>query len=293
MSKLAVLSDIHGVWPALRAVEADLAQYGVDQVVVLGDAVALGPSSPQVVHHILDQGWVVVRGNNELALLDYGTARAPAHWRDHSQFAPLGWLDRQMSPALKDAIAEWPDGLELRFKDAPSLRLAHGSPRSSIEGIYPTSTDEKIDAYLAGVGEETLLAGHTHLPLERRSGRWTVLNPGSVGFPIDGYPAAGYMLLEGNTEGWRATFRRVAFDRGAVLAEFERVGYEVEGGIIAQLVVETVRTSRPEVMPFLNWREERYPDQPLSPDMLAEFRREGARKRYMHPAYAAALEEGT
>jgi predicted phosphodiesterase len=39
MTKLAVLSDIHGVWPALKAVEADLARFDVDQVVVLGDAV--------------------------------------------------------------------------------------------------------------------------------------------------------------------------------------------------------------------------------------------------------------
>jgi len=289
MTVLAVLSDIHGVWPALQAVEADLAQFEVDQVVVLGDSVNLGPSSPRVVTHILEQGWVVIRGNNELALLDYGTARAPAEWQDRSQFAPLDWLNRQFSPALKAIIAAWPGTLELRYGDAPSLRLVHGSPRSAIDGIYPTSTGEEIGCCLAGTVEETVLAGHTHLPLDRTSGRWTVLNPGSVGIPIDGNPAASYLLLEGDAQGWRPTFRRLPFDHQPVLDEFERLGYEAEGGIIAQLVVETVRTARPEVMPFLRWRQDHHPDQPLDAGMLAEYRQDGAWLRYVHPAYAAAL----
>jgi hypothetical protein len=198
-----------------------------------------------------------------------------------------------MSSEHKASIAAWPDTLELRYKDAPSLRMVHGSPQSAIEGVYPTSTDEEIGSYLAGMDENTLLAGHTHLPLDRQSGAWRVLNPGSVGIPIDGTPDASYLVLVGNPKGWRPTFRRVPFDRNAVLDDFERVGFEAEGGIIAQLIVETIRTARPEVMPFLRWRAERYPDQPLNAQMLSEFRQEGSRASYMHPAYAAVANLGT
>jgi predicted phosphodiesterase len=37
MTKPAILSDIHGLWPALESILEDLSQFKVDQVVVAGD----------------------------------------------------------------------------------------------------------------------------------------------------------------------------------------------------------------------------------------------------------------
>ena len=45
MIKLAVLSDIHGNWPALQAVAADIDGWGPDVVLVNGDVVNDGPSN--------------------------------------------------------------------------------------------------------------------------------------------------------------------------------------------------------------------------------------------------------
>ena len=91
MTKLAVLSDIHGVWPALESVLEDLSQFQVDQVVVVGDLINLGPFSRKVVSCAVENDWIVVRGNNEDYLLDYGTPRAPKRWQDPTQYAMLGW----------------------------------------------------------------------------------------------------------------------------------------------------------------------------------------------------------
>jgi len=41
MTKLAVLSDIHGVWPALESVLKDLSQFKVDRIIVAGDLINL------------------------------------------------------------------------------------------------------------------------------------------------------------------------------------------------------------------------------------------------------------
>ena len=79
MTRLAVLADIHGNLPALQAVIADMAQFAVDQVVVAGDSVNWGPFSRQVMELIWAHRWPVIRGNNELYLLDYSDrARAGA-----------------------------------------------------------------------------------------------------------------------------------------------------------------------------------------------------------------------
>lgn len=57
--RLALLSDIHGNLPALRAVMADLARRGVDRVVNLGDSLS-GPLLPQATAEcLMAQDWLV------------------------------------------------------------------------------------------------------------------------------------------------------------------------------------------------------------------------------------------
>jgi predicted phosphodiesterase len=268
VTRLAVLADIHGNLPALEAVLADLASFPVDHVIVAGDVVNWGPFSAQVMERVTRAGWAVIRGNNEFYLLDYDTPRQPEHWRE---YVLLPWLCAQLRGRWPHVIAAWPDALSLRFPDAPPIRVVHGSPRSASEPIYPVSTEAEIETMLAGVDETTLIAAHTHLAMDRRVGRWHLLNPGSVGNPLDGLPGASYMLLDGDARGWRATFRRVPFDLEAVLREFERQRFLESYGVTAWLVVEEFKTMRLQVHPFNHWRARHRPAAPLTADLLAEF----------------------
>ena len=285
MTKLAVLSDIHGVWPALESVLEDLSQFQVDLVIVVGDLINLGPFSRQVVTYAIEHDWVVIRGNNEHYLLDYGTPRAPARWQDATQYAMLSWLDRQFDNELKRTVATWPDTLQLRFHDAPPIRLLHGSARSVRESIFPCAPVSEVEASLAGTSEQVVVTGHSHLPMQRTVGKWQIINPGSAGVPLDGEPSASYMLLEGNGSGWQPTFRRVPFDYAPLFREFERQGFAEECGIVAYLVIQTFRTARPQITPFLRWRDHKYPRQPLDREMLSEYLLHAPWEQYVQPAY--------
>ena len=285
MTRLAVLSDIHGVWPALQSVLEDLSQFQVDRVIAVGDLINLGPCSKQVVICAIENDWVVVRGNNEVSLLDYGTPRAPDRWQDATQFAMLGWLERQFDDELVNIMATWPDTLQLRFRDAPPIRLLHGSARSVHESIFPCAPDDKVREALAGTHEHVVVSGHSHLPMQRTVDEWQILNPGSVGVPLDGNASASYMLLEGDDNGWQPTFRRVPFDYSPVFREFDRQGFIEECGVVGYLVVQTLITSRPQITPFLRWRELKYPREPLDREMLAEYLLHAPWERYVEPAY--------
>jgi predicted phosphodiesterase len=272
VTRLAVLADIHGNLPALEAVLADLAQHPVDQVIVAGDLISWGPFSAAVVEHALAEGWATIRGNHEIMLLDYGTPRAPVAWEDLRAFPVPRWLHRQLAGPIRDQIALWPDTLSYRPPDAPPLRIVHGSPRHHSEPIYPGISEENLAPILAGIEEETIVAGHTHLPMDRQIGRWHVLNPGSVGMMLDGTLGARYLLLDGDAVGWRGTFRRVPFSNAALFAEFERQRFAEECGVIGQLIVEEFRTARLRIAPFLRWRQATCPDAPISAETLARFR---------------------
>jgi predicted phosphodiesterase len=270
MTRLAVLADIHGNLPALEAVAADLAAQSVDHVVVAGDVISWGPFPAAVVEEILSSGWAVIRGNAEFYLLDYNTPRAPAAWSDRTQFATLPLLCEQLA-ARHARIAAWPDTLSLRFPDAPPLRVVHGSPRSPWESLSPLRSDEEVAAMLMGVEETTIIAGHIHQIVDRTIDRWHILNPGSVGVPLDGCFAASYMLLEGDAVGWHPTFRRVPFDYGPLFAEFERQHFIERCGVIGRLIIAEFRTARIQVVPFLRWRAAHHPHAPITPALLEEF----------------------
>jgi predicted phosphodiesterase len=270
MTKLAIISDIHANLPALEAVIHDVSQFSVDHVIVAGDVINFGPFTQQVVQRVIENKWAVVRGNGELFLLDYGTPRAPKEWNNPIDFPIPPWLNRQLDGSSKNTIATWADTLTLRFSDAPSIRVFHATPQNHWDSLYPTLTDEKIAELLAGVEEATVVFGHTHLPMDRQSGKWHLLNPGSVGVPLDGQFTASYMLLEGGERGWQATFRRVPFDYEPIYSEFEKLGFIDECGVVGKLIVEVFKTARPQ-FGYVQWRTLHHPTEPSSMELLSEY----------------------
>jgi predicted phosphodiesterase len=273
VTRLAILSDIHGNSIALEAVLTDLAQFKIDQIVIPCDVVNWGPFSAQVVERVAREGWLIIRGNNEFYLLDYNTPRAPVEWSDVTRYPLLPWLNRQLNGRWHNVIAGWPDTLSLRFPDAAPLRVVHGSPRDNTESIFPSTPESEIDAMFANVEETTIVAAHTHIIIDQHVAGKHIVNPGSVGVPLDGLFTASYMLLDGNEDGWRATLRCVPFDYAPLFDEFERQGFVDECGVVGKLVVEEFKTPRLQLSPFIYWYEANCPRAPLALSLFDEFSR--------------------
>ena len=269
LTTLAVLADIHGNLPALEAVLADIeAQGGVDQVVIAGDVVNWGPFSAAVMERVTRDNRAIIRGNNEYYLLDYNTPRQPAHWQEYSL---LPWLHNQLEGHWQRVIASWPDEITLRFHNAPPIRMFHGQPNNPWHSIHPLMSDKEIATILRDVDTPTVIAAHSHLPLDRHITGQHLINPGSVGVPLDGTHQASYVLLEGTIDGWQTTFRRVDFDLDAVLREFERTQFVATYGVVARLVVKEFKIARLQVHPFHAWRHAEHPDAPESVELLQQF----------------------
>lgn len=269
MTRLAVLADIHGNLPALAAVMADMAQFAVAGVVVAGDTVNLGPFSAEVLDVVYDHNWAIIRGNNELYVLDYDTARAPTQWK-HYTLPPF--LHHQLGPERTTLLATMPDERSVRFRDAAPVRVVHGVPSDPWEGIFPHTTDADIQRLLSPISESTLIAAHTHIPLNRRVGRFHIINPGSVGNPLDGDLRASYMVIEGDHDGWEVIdHRRIAYDSAPLFAAFEKLRYEKLLGVTGRLVIEEFRTARLRLYPFWRWLAECYPGQAPTDALVEEY----------------------
>jgi hypothetical protein len=103
-----------------------------------------------------------------------------------------------------------------------------------------------------------------------------VLNPGTVGHPLDGHHEASYLLLDGREDGWWPTFRRLPVDPTSLLAECERQCYLEQWGPLGRLVIEEYRTAQTQVEPFLRWQASLAQTAPLTADLIDAFIRSRA-----------------
>jgi predicted phosphodiesterase len=233
--RLLVVSDIHANWPALQAIREE-----VDAVVCLGDLVSYGPFPRECVAWARERAGYVIRGNHDTALshgVDPGAA-------PHKRALALATLARHRQLLSADEIA-WLRGLpaDLRFRcDEYALHAFHASPTDPLFSyrITPELADDELRKEVAEVRADIVLVGHTHLPMSR--GAWTkvVLNPGSVGQPLDGDPRASYAVIEDGV----AEIRRVAYDIEATAAGIPGMGLPDEVG---EALISILRTGKPRV----------------------------------------------
>ena len=196
---LAVLYDIHGNLPALDAVLEETQLAGADHYLLGGDYALFGAWPAETVARLreLDATWI--RGNVDRWVDDPGEDDLPDEVRgaigrcrellDAETIAELG--------ALPDALVEG------------GVRYCHASPLSDLRSFPPEAGPED-EELLAGAAEARVVFGHTHLQFTRVGGVGTELvNPGSVGIPLDGDHRAAFALA--HPDG-RIELRRVEYD---------------------------------------------------------------------------------
>jgi diadenosine tetraphosphatase ApaH/serine/threonine PP2A family protein phosphatase len=112
----------------------------------------------------------------------------------------------------------------------------HGSPVSDVRSFLPEPAEEDAELLL-GVETRRVVFGHTHLAFRREGpGGVELVNPGSVGIPLDGDRRASYALVGGDGA---VEHRRVEYDHAASAAAIrERLG---EVGEVAARRIEQAR----------------------------------------------------
>ena len=282
MTRLAILSDVHGNLPALEAVIDDMAQFQPDHVVVAGDLINVGPFSAQVMQRIHDLGWATIRGNHEYYLLEHDTPRAPESRR---RWITLPLLYDQLKGRWYNTIAAMPDELTLQYPDGPPIRVMHGTPGNPFNALGRKSTDDEVRQMLNGIEEPTVISGHYHLSFEHHVDGWHSLNPGSLGVPLDGLQDANYLILDSAGDHWQPTFRRVPVDYAPLFAEFERQQFVEKCGAIGYLIVQQFHHARTVIASFDRWHKATCPDEPTTIPLVDEFLDSGDLWQYVAPHY--------
>jgi putative phosphoesterase len=169
--RVAALYDIHGNLPALEAVLAEVEQLAPDAVLVGGD-VSAGPFPVETLELLQALGdramWI--RGNADRELGE--------------------WPAQQLSDEQRAFLAGLPQTIVLDVDELGPVLFCHGSPHSDEEIITERSPDARLEVALAGVSQQVVVHGHTHVAYDREFGLYRLICPGSVGMPYADLPGA-------------------------------------------------------------------------------------------------------
>ena len=198
--RVAVLNDVHGNLPALEAVLGELEVVQPDLVVLGGDMV-LGPFPRETLETLLalNDRACFVRGNTDRQ--------------------PDGFVVDQLTVEQLAFLAGLPVSVSLDVDGLGPTLFCHGSPRSDEEIVTRLTPEERLAPMLAGVDEDVVVHGHTHVRYDRRSGAKRILCPGSIGMPYEEEPGAYWAALGPDVE-----LRRTPYDLEAAVGRIATSG---------------------------------------------------------------------
>ncbi|MFC5804884.1 metallophosphoesterase family protein [Streptomyces formicae] len=216
LSRAAVLSDIHGVLPALEAVLDEPDVRSAERIVLTGD-IAAGPQPAQVLDLLAELGdrAVWISGNADRELLEQRRGGGgPAASAD--RITP--WAAGELRDGHIALLGRLPRTVTLSVRGLGTVLFCHATPRDDEEVVVVDSRLDRWHEVFGGLDAEvrTVVCGHTHMPFVRLAHGRLVVNPGSVGMPY-GRAGAHWALL-----GPDVALRTTEFDAEAAISRIAR-----------------------------------------------------------------------
>ena len=219
---VAVLYDIHGNTAALEAVLAEADAICADRFFLGGDYGTPSPAPLETLERLRalpNTTWI--RGNGERWL------------RERPEIPEVREAYERFEGTIPEEEVEWLFNLPTRAELAGILYV-HGSPISDVES-FPPEPGEEDERLLGDVRDRTVVFGHSHWQFRRPGLRNTdLVNPGSVGMPLDGDVRSAWATWDGDF-----TFRRTEYD-----VERAAAAYRALGGAFGEMAAGRIERGR-------------------------------------------------
>lgn len=279
----ALIADIHGNMPALKAVIKDAQMMGVKHFAFLGDY-CVGLAYPNEVLDLirsLDSTYVV-SGNEDESFIHWETI-PPCSWPD-GQYEAGPWYYKNLTSINRNFICDLPNEIIVESDNMPPVHLFHKPER-----YFPESTPSKIAPHFYANGmdcnkftiqsfssyckdlqkNDSLLHkqllmlnngvyvfGHKHIQwFQEQSGKLLIC-PGSCGVPLDFQTTAAYAILEWKKSYWECELRRVFYDVSTAISVMDETACAKEIPVWYGIISKETKTGRAQAIPFLHYAEQ-------------------------------------
>ena len=222
MVRILVISDIHGNYPALRAI-ADHADIGsCDYILNCGDSTVYAPFANQVLRWLDRHHVISILGNTDrkvITLLKGKNFKKPSTKDKRVMYTHTAeTLTRKNRLFLRGLSKHH----TLKIKKR-RVEMFHGSPAKHTEFLFAATPKHRFQELAEQSRADIILTGHSHTPYHKHIARTHFINPGSAGRMFDGNAQASFAIL--------------TMDKHTVQVQLYRCDYAIEE-VIAKLASE-------------------------------------------------------
>lgn len=228
---IAIISDIHGNYPALKAVLNEIDRIGCEKVISLGDVAGYYCMINECIEELRTKGIINILGNHDKYIIT-GTI-CP---RSSSANICLEYQNKIITKENRLWLTQSKIGLSIGDID-----MVHGGWLDPVDE-YLYHLDK---GYFEKLKAKMFFSGHTHIQIIKDFGEKRYCNPGSVGQPRDRDWRASFVVYEPNKG--TVYLKRVEYDVEAIIkamrnAEFKPYFYENLylgtriGGLISSII---------------------------------------------------------
>ena len=245
----AVISDVHGNYKALEAVLEFCSNNAVDGIIGLGDYVTDSPY-PERTIMLLKQmqekyPCYMVRGNRENYLLE--NLKEDKGWNPSSANGCFYYTSKHLSKEDMEFLESMPEEMTVHIEGCPELFICHGIP-GNVRGNVDYHPELKDDA-LKKLNSNYLLGGHSHIQEIFKLEDKTYLNPGCLGYSLDGIGRhVQFALIYGNSAEWKIELQSILYDAESFLKDFSESGLDELGFVLNRAVKKTIITGKNHVL---------------------------------------------
>lgn len=206
---IGVISDIHGNYPALSAVMAELKRKNCNKIICLGDITGYYCMINECIKLLRENNVVCIKGNHDSYLIGEGICP-----RSNTVNK---CIDYQKGIISKDNLI-W-------LKNRKNIII--NSMYCGVHGGWKDFLDEYITDFdfdnkeIKKYDVDIFLSGHTHKQLIQRFDKKIYCNPGSVGQPRDYNAKAAYAIIDEN----EVFLYRTEYDINKIAEQMKDAGF--------------------------------------------------------------------
>jgi putative phosphoesterase len=204
--KIALISDIHGNYEALKAVLQEIDRMKITDIYCLGDVAGYYPQINECCEELISRNIPCIMGNHDWYMAGGGFCTRSGSVND--------CLAYQRKIIIKSNL-NWLKRLPF-YMQVEKIKMLHGGWSNPIDEYLLDPNED----YFLRIDGNVFVSGHTHIQTVRKYHGKIYCNPGSVGQPRDGNPEAAFAVYDGNFE-----LHRIEYNMKKVFELMDNAGF--------------------------------------------------------------------
>lgn len=227
--QILLLADIHGNYPALKAVAHHFEATSFDFIINCGDSTVYGPYPNEVLNWLRAHDTISILGNTDkkvIKLLQGKTFKKPSKSEKRIMYSTtadsLSPKNRAFLLSLTKKQTLLLDHATHNITNDCTIGIFHGSPEHPHEFIFDNTPDDRFMELANNTPYQIIVTGHSHTPYHKYFGATHFINPGSVGRMFDGNSAASCATISLTEGSIRVNHFRIEYDVWQLVEELRR-----------------------------------------------------------------------